>query len=249
MGNSSLTNQALLEAETLFQQKLTDCMAAEGFEHISRDLTARIANTEEYDSSRADIISAFPNMEEAEETGFGIATETLSYMNHDPPVDAVSLDPNDEIREALSDAELDAYLAALSGCEALAETASGVADIYVVTDQAHDLSIEVGERLFASPVFFEINREWASCYANKSSYGGVPVSLPFELLDVLYEEAEVALIAATGTAIPSDHPEWSAFAARERAVAVDVLQCMESVEYATRFGVIRNEIVEDVLDS
>lgn len=249
VGDRERIDDALMSSEEVFQDSVASCMALEGFDYFPSDVAAQQAAIQQYRSRRpSGLVGAVPAVEEARRSGFGIADELEGRVGA-----SSSLGPrpsrNELIQDSLGEAERQEYFATLAECERAAESESGVDEIYRMTDEAHELSIEIGERLLADREFISLNDEWSRCYRQSSIVSDYDVTLPFEAIDMLYFELEQLDFSdlSDESAITADEG-WLAFKAREREVALAVSQCVESVGYAERFRAIQLEVVDEVLE-
>ena len=120
-----MDENAMQEREAKVQEEVRKCMAAEGFEYIPMD------------SSRMNIRMVGPGMEDDAEfrrtkgygitTGFGGDAAATAALGDDGGSD----DPNQKIREALSDEDKEAYDKALFGRTASAEGEGGSFSVQV----------------------------------------------------------------------------------------------------------------------
>ena len=115
-----MDENAIQEREAKVQEEIRKCMEAEGFDYVPMD------------PSRLNIKVMAPgdgdNTEFRRTKGYGITT---TFGEGTPLDEEGSTDPNQEIREALSDAEQEAYDKALFGAAAVREEGGGGFSVHI----------------------------------------------------------------------------------------------------------------------
>lgn len=242
----ALRSGDLVELERAAEQGVVECMKGVGFEYIAVDFASQFepeAGAENPDSR-----------EYAELNGYGISIR--------PAIDVPSpediIDPNEELRNALSDGELDAYNLALYGesppeGEVIADQdrTGCVAEAYdaVYAAQAELGAVEqffgefgdeltaLEERFRSDPRFIELEEQWSACMAEQ----GFTVAMREEIfVELNLRMSEVAPLLAGGdepsveaAQLMDEVRDW------ERDVAVADWDCTQPVEeelQALRFG-------------
>ncbi len=233
----ALRSGDLVELEREAERSVVVCMKTAGFEYTAIDFAAQFepAGGAEDPDSR----------EYAAENGYGISVRPI----FDAPALQDVVDPNDEIRATLSDAELDAYELALFGEAPIEgepvnsdEQGGCVAQAY---DEVYAAQAELGtveqffgefgddlsaleERFRSDPRFLELEAEWASCMSER----GFAVATREEIFVELNRRmSEVAV-----ELVPDEEPspqlaqEMDEVRDWERSVAVAEWDCTQPVE-------------------
>jgi len=227
----------LVELERSAERSVVECMKAVGFEYVAVDFASQFepeAGAEDPESR-----------EYAELNGYGISIRPVI----DLPKTEAFVDPNDELRSQLPEAELEAYSLALYGPtgpdgEPLApEDRSGcVADAYdtvyaaraefgAVEEFFGEFGAELAEleqRFRSDPRFIELEAEWSTCMAEQ----GFTVVVREEIFVQLnLRMSEVAPLLVGGEEPPpeveqmmDDVRDW------ERHVALADWDCTQDVQ-------------------
>ena len=231
----------LVELERRAEAGVVECMLGSGFEYVAIDFASQFepeSGAEDPDSRAY-----------AETNGYGISIRP----DFDAPAPRDIVNPNDEIRNQLSEPEQQAYQEALygpappddepipveqrTGCvaTAYADVYAARAELGVVEAFFGDFGSELAElenRFRSDPRFLELEEQWATCMANK----GFPVAVREEIFVELDRRmSEVGPGLVQGEELPPEVLEqMDAVADWERAVAVADWDCTQPVQAEMR---------------
>ena len=226
----------LVQLEREAEAGIAECMKREGFEYLPIDFAAQFGPS---DGGADPDTRAY-----AEANGYGI-----SIRPFDAPAPDEIVDPNDEIRNQLSDAELQAYELALfgeppaegeavsledqTGCfaEAYEEVFAAEAQLGSVErffGEFGDELTELEDRFRADPRYLELESQWATCM----SAAGFNVATREEIFVELNRRMSDVGAALEPGEEPSAEIEAQMDAVRdwERSVAVAEWDCNEPIE-------------------
>lgn len=236
----------LIELERAAERSVVECMLAAGFEYTPIDFAAQFGPEDG---------GADPDSREyAAANGYGISIR--------PAFDAIGpqdvVDPNDEIRATLSEAELEAYELALfgeapvdgepvdssqqGGCVAQAyeEVFAAQAELGEVEQffgRFGDELAELEQRFRSDPRFLELEDEWAECMNEKgfevSAREDIFIELNRRMSEVAADLEPDQEPSAEIEARMDEVREW------ERSVAVAEWDCTQPVQdemQALRYG-------------
>ena len=236
----------LVELERAAERGVVECMKAVGFAYVAVDFASQFEPEAGADDPESREYAAL--------NGYGISIRPAI----DTPNPEDFVDPNDELRNQLSAAELEAYSLALygptppdgeplapedrSGCVAEAYDAvyAAQAEFGAVEEFFGEFGAELAEleqRFQGDPRFVELEAEWSSCMAEQ----GFTVAIREEIFVQLnFRMSEVAPLLVGGEE-PSPEAAQLMDEVRgwERSVAVADWDCSQDVQdemQALRYG-------------
>lgn len=233
----ALRSGDLVVLERAAEQGVVECMQRVGFEYIAVDFASQFepeAGAENPDSR-----------EYAELNGYGISIRPVV----DVPLLEDVVDPNDEVRNALSAAEVEAYNLALygdappqgevipaqdrTGCVAEAYDAvyAAQAELGAVEQffgEFGDELTELEERFQSDPRFIELENQWSTCMAESGFTARFRNDI-FTELNLRMSEVAPSLVAgeeptAATEQLMDDVRDW------ERSAAVADWDCTQPVQ-------------------
>lgn len=201
------------EQEAKLQETIRACMVDQGFEYIPVDYGEEVFF--EFDEQSEE--------ERVREQGFGITTyfgNEEEFFLEGPPEEQIFVDPNDEIVQAMSESEQQAYYEALhgnfedeeltidpdtgeeyyegfgGGCygQASEEIYGGGADVEALFQEIEPQMEEMGARVQADPRMVELNQKWAACMSDR----GYEFQDQVEMYTTVFEDFQKRLDAIVG---------------------------------------------------
>ncbi|ROR95644.1 hypothetical protein EDD28_0205 [Salana multivorans] len=215
------------------QDAMAACMAAEGFEYVpwlpEGPISGGpgIATLPEY--------AGLDPVERARQIGYGFIMDRRADL--EDPVD-IGVDPNLEIREALSDEGRRMYGEAAAGCsrgESTPEEVARFQDPVYVELQEDTARVEVA--IWQDPRVVALDRAWAGCVADAGFPG---LAQPYETINLVSERWE-EWRRAHGSAPAAGAAELQELVDWEVSLAVADATCQADLDYVAAHRTVRDE--------
>ncbi len=182
-----------------YHQAIKECMKAQGFDYLAPEPPEFLIPLSEMTALLQDVAALDPTSSRYRNRfGYGVST-VQAYLSGDP---SLGQDPNEEVRDALSDTAQQAWWVALEGMEGGTfdadlddEVVDGIETGGCITEAETAVGIdwhqdpeaslahrETSQRIVASPQYVELEQGWARCAAEQGHEGMASLGDVYALL-------------------------------------------------------------------